>query len=824
MIGSEFRLRPRRVPMGLGVIIALLAGLPAAAQEPLARFVPSDGLAILVEHDGLESRAAAWKGTAAYAILNQTTVGAVIEDITAQLLDRALQGIPEPPATGKDLVGLLEHLGAKGFVVGFCGSLNPPDPRAVVVVIRGAAKNDVFRRVIAKIPPLNEPAATKLDQPGGRKVWDVAGTPLHWWYEKDDVVFSFVKPESDDPVIAVLEGKAKSAIDHPVRAALIKGDGSDVPLGRLFVDLAALPPIPEQGARLGLDGVARVGATWSIMGKAMVNTLVVQAPRPRRGLLALFDQPPIAPNVAFVPPKAAMNFSLASIDLSKTADTIAASISGNDPRAAREIGQSMEKFKAMTGVDARKDLLDKVGPTMAVYAPPGGGVANMLAMWFHPPDLGVVAELKDAKGFAAALEKLSNVANRSLKQAGALVPARPGEPSRPGTDVAELRRIMGPGIGYVLSVPPSVLPTPAGMRPTILVDVERKLVALGGSPATAKAALDSLKIGAAVKPTSSEIAGRIAVAQSDQSGSLPGLLANLPNIVQFVAFAAVQQPPNRGKPAIRIQMDPDMIPDAEAIRALMIPTRVHMTSDDVTVKFRVESALPIPTPSIDAGMESPVLIALLLPAVQSAREAARRSQCVNNLKQIALAMHNYHAATNGFPAAAITDKQGKPLLSWRVAILPYLDQQELYNKFKLDEPWDSPNNKPLIAEMPNLFACSTRQGAGEPGLTPYRGIVGQGAFFDLKQPVSMNAITDGTSNTLMVVEASEAVAWTKPDEIVFKPDDDQAPPLFGFGSNHPGGFNAAMADGSVRFFKTSINPLVLKALITRAGGEVVQVP
>ena len=109
-----------------------------------------------------------------------------------------------------------------------------------------------------------------------------------------------------------------------------------------------------------------------------------------------------------------------------------------------------------------------------------------------------------------------------------------------------------------------------------------------------------------------------------------------------------------------------------------------------------------------------VLIALLLPAVQSAREAARRAQCVNNLKQIGLAMHNYASANGGFPPAAIVDPRGKPLLSWRVAILPYLDANPLYAKFKLDEPWDSPHNKELLKYMPAVYGCPSRNLAGEP--------------------------------------------------------------------------------------------------------------
>src|SRR5208337_936304 len=109
-------------------------------------------------------------------------------------------------------------------------------------------------------------------------------------------------------------------------------------------------------------------------------------------------------------------------------------------------------------------------------------------------------------------------------------------------------------------------------------------------------------------------------------------------------------------------------------------------------------------------METPVLIALLLPAVQSAREAARRAQCVNNIKQIMLAMHNYISANNAFPRD-ITDKNGKPLLSWRVAILPYVEQGVLFDKFKLDEPWDSPHNQELLKYMPLVYQCPSRASA-----------------------------------------------------------------------------------------------------------------
>jgi prepilin-type processing-associated H-X9-DG protein len=263
-----------------------------------------------------------------------------------------------------------------------------------------------------------------------------------------------------------------------------------------------------------------------------------------------------------------------------------------------------------------------------------------------------------------------------------------------------------------------------------------------------------------------------------------------------------------------LHVDPAMLPRATELRPLLFPASLAITSNREGV--RIVSREPIPSMSSPAA--SGVLIALLLPAVQSAREAARRAQCVNNLKQVALAMHNYHDTNGHFPRAVV-GKDGKRLLSWRVAILPYIEQQELYNKFDLDEPWDSPHNKELIDEMPAIYACPSR--VMQPGMTVYRGFVGKGAFFEKDQGTGVANITDGTSNTLMVVEASEAVPWTSPDsDLPFDPE--AKPSLYGAGSLHPGGFNAAMADGSVRFFKNTISVITFKALITKAGGEVVQ--
>ena len=217
---------------------------------------------------------------------------------------------------------------------------------------------------------------------------------------------------------------------------------------------------------------------------------------------------------------------------------------------------------------------------------------------------------------------------------------------------------------------------------------------------------------------------------------------------------------------------------------------------------------------IDADKMGPDLI----DAVQKARAASRRMTSINNLKQLALAMYNYHDANGHFPADAIYDKAGKPLLSWRVAILPYIEQDALYKQFHLDEPWDSDHNKKLLAQMPALYGFGD-EAAAKDHETHYQGFVGKGAFFDGKKGLKVTDITDGTSNTIMLVEAKKAVPWTKPEDVPF----DAGKLVPKLGGLFDGIFNAAMCDGSVHSFPLTISEEKLRALVTINGGEVVDV-
>jgi hypothetical protein len=214
---------------------------------------------------------------------------------------------------------------------------------------------------------------------------------------------------------------------------------------------------------------------------------------------------------------------------------------------------------------------------------------------------------------------------------------------------------------------------------------------------------------------------------------------------------------------------------------------------------------------------------------EKAQENRKRKQSANNLRQIGVAVHNYLNAYGTLPPQAICDRDGKPLLSWRVAILPYLGEDDLYNQLRKDEPWDSSHNLKLLARMPKQFAPVAGK-TKEPHTTFYQGFIGPGnpaeaTIWENRQApgggttrgIRLLEIRDGTSNTLLVVEAGEPVPWTKPADLPYDPKK----PLPKLGGQFADGFHAVFGDGFVRFIPRKTPEATLRALITRSGGEAV---
>jgi hypothetical protein len=217
----------------------------------------------------------------------------------------------------------------------------------------------------------------------------------------------------------------------------------------------------------------------------------------------------------------------------------------------------------------------------------------------------------------------------------------------------------------------------------------------------------------------------------------------------------------------------------------------------------------------------PILIALLLPAVQAAREASRRSQCNNNLKQIGLAMQNYADVYKSFPPAYIADENGRPMHSWRVLILPFLEQKSLYDRYNFDEPWDGPNNSQLALHIPPPYRCpSDSTGGPASTTTTYAAITGPGTMFDADIPSSFGSIKDGTSNTLIVAEAANAgIHWMEPRDLNVSQINGINGSPTDISSEHPGVALALFADGHTTVLMNTITPQILRAFFTKAGGE-----
>ena len=201
------------------------------------------------------------------------------------------------------------------------------------------------------------------------------------------------------------------------------------------------------------------------------------------------------------------------------------------------------------------------------------------------------------------------------------------------------------------------------------------------------------------------------------------------------------------------------------------------------------------------------------------RAGGTRSQSAANLKQIALALHMYHDAFRYFPPAFTTTPEGKPALSWRVLILPFLDKQALFSEFHFNEPWDSEHNKRRIELMPAALRAPQSR-AGE-NMTNYLAIRGERTVFPGARPTRLPEVRDGPSNTLMTVEVSDdlAVVWTKPDDFVPDPED----PIKGLVGLQPDGFLGGLVDGSVCYVSSKIDGESLRHLFDRADGRPIEV-
>jgi hypothetical protein len=267
---------------------------------------------------------------------------------------------------------------------------------------------------------------------------------------------------------------------------------------------------------------------------------------------------------------------------------------------------------------------------------------------------------------------------------------------------------------------------------------------------------------------------------------------------------------------------------AQLLTLLVKAVKLAGEQKELKEKPQLAKLLEVLLPKIDGErltltLDDTTLTSVLTPVFVKIAEASTDQEAAKNQRRLAIALHGYHDAKGRFPAVANFDNQNKPLLSWRVHLLPYLDQDKLYKEFHLDEPWDSEHNKKLIAKMPAVFANPANPKLAADGKTTYVAPVHPTAIFTgEKEGSRMTDITDGTSNTVLLVDVvpADAVTWTRPEDLKLDPKQ----PANSLNVRHDGTYLFLFADGSVDFVSKKIDKANLNALFTKAGGEVIKLP
>ena len=484
-----------------------------------------------------------------------------------------------------------------------------------------------------------------------------------------------------------------------------------------------------------------------------------------------------------------------SLDLSKTLAAGLAAVAAANPRAAEEFRAGLEQVRAVAGIDIDRHLLAPLGPDWTVFSLPAPGA--ML------PNLAIIAGVRDRPTFAQTHQALLGV----LRTAGATGDVQFAVREIPYRGQT-LFCLETSGAGMAIPVTPTWCLTDDSLVITLSPQLMKTLLARDGADGGLGTVAEVREAVAAGEPTLVGVIDPV---------SLVGTLCGLYEMAVPMARSVLGQQ--------RVAIDLPHLPPASAIMPFVRPSVSVVRHEADGIFVRSTGSVPLGPLTSGGGVlgvspaSLPVLVGLLLPAVQSAREAARRTQAMNNMRQVVLAIHQYEAAERRLPAQAICDAAGKPLLSWRVAILPYIGQADLHRQFHLDEPWDSEHNRKLIPLMPAVLSDPTatpeRIGAG---LTTLQVLTGPDTpFREPAKPLTFAHISDGMSNTLAVVEVApdNAVPWTKPEDHAFDPKR----PLDGIGHpQRPGGeFLGAMFDGSVRTFTP--DPAVFKAIVTPSGDE-----
>jgi hypothetical protein len=562
--------------------------------------------------------------------------------------------------------------------------------------------------------------------------------------------------------------------------------------------LVAYADVTELGSLIHKTGDPQAVRVWSELGLADVSSVSyvggldergyasrgLIATKKYNGILSLFASQPLTKEAVSIVPGNALAGGVMRFSPKHTYATIRKIVGQIDPESAVKMDAGLASLQESTGIQLA-DLLSALGDTWSVYHA-GSGLMGI-------PELVVSVSVHDR----AALEDIHEKFLEFIRPLLAANADSDGlQPS-----IAETT-ISGHKSFYLKGLPIAPTWCISDSHLTIAISTQALKTHFARRP-SAKSLADQPQVAERLAAGS----GPLAIYFNDTRKGLQSLYTMLPTLANLASGELSKR---------NIEFDPSVIPAWETISEHIQPSVYSVHRGEHGIEFYSQETIPVASVS---GVGTPVAVLLLLPAVNAARAAARRAHSLNQLRQIALAIANFEAAMGRLPAASIKTAQGKPGLSWRVKILPYLEENELYKEFRLDEPWDSEHNKKLIAKLPECFRSPVSQ--AEAGKTNYLAVRGANSVIaetNTNQGIRTRDIKDGTSRTIMLVEVNDdrAVTWTKPDDYEWTAEN----PAQGMGDLHPGEiFLAAFADCSVRVFERSIDKDSLKAMYTRSGRE-----
>lgn len=826
----------------LGVFLVGPALFGQVKPGPAPETLLSSGTLIYVGWDGIDAHRAAWEKTAA----REALVASGLSEIIAKVGAWASKEVGDEPV--RKVMGTADHLTKKGLFIGLAvpaADQGPPMPQLTIVVPGAGTATQQISEILSHLGAQN----FRTDDVDNRKVTrgvipNLPAAEVGYWAEGTHLVIA-AGIGAVDSALKVASGKSPNLSTSPVwKKYQQKGEFEQALV--TWIDLATIRqfvsgfPVPGQNpgqptrvgdllATFGLEKIGPLAHRWGFRGETLWSETILEAPGPHTGVLGFAGEKAL--NLSELPalPDATDGFYASRFDWSKAAAGILkisdAMIAQMQPPGSPGTKDLLAQIKTQVGVDLQKDVFDPLGDVMVLYGDTRQGLFGMGS--------GLAISVDDAKTLRTAFEKLTTHLSAAAGREVRIVTGKKGERSVTRLEFPEF---------------PVVSPS---------MTVDDKWLVIGLYPQTVDSfllrqagKLPKWEPSETVKKALGELPkGYTSLTYSDPKEGLRMTLGLAPTLVAMAQMGFEEQRRRgRGPNAERRELPISIadFPSAELVTQRLFPNVSVCTATDGEIRWTSRSSVPaIPflggAGLSNSGAAAPVLVALLLPAVQQAREAARRSQSMNNLKQMGLALHNYHDTHNAFPAGTHQNDKLKAdkRLSWIADVLPYIDQAPLYNRVDFKKSWDDAANEEVVKASIVTLLNPGVAAPNDPkvGKTHYVGIAGIGkdaptlpindakaGVFGYNRICGIRNITDGTSNTMGVTESSgDYGPWSAggPSTIRALTKKPYINGPDGIGGPFRGGMNVLMMDGSVRFVSEKVDPTVLEALSTIGGGEVV---